>query len=129
MFFIFLDLDGLKKVNDAFGHETGDRMICDMADILRKNRNKEELLMRYGGDEFVVFGKGMSEDEVKKYVERIRKAMTELNDSHSRPYRIDASIGHNMVPCDIDRPLSSLIEIADQEMYKEKRAKHGTSVS
>ena len=129
MFFIFLDLDGLKKVNDAMGHETGDRMICDMADILRKNRNKEELLMRYGGDEFVVFGKGLSEKEVKKYVERIRKAMAELNLSGGREYRIDASIGHNMVPYDNDKPLSALIEIADQEMYKEKRKKHNSTDS
>jgi diguanylate cyclase (GGDEF)-like protein len=127
MFFIFLDLDGLKKVNDAMGHETGDRMICDMADILRKNRNKEELLMRYGGDEFVVFGKGLSEKEIKKYVERIRKAMAELNLSGNREYRIDASIGYNMVPYDNDKPLSSLIELADQEMYKEKRKKHNST--
>ena len=123
MFFIFLDLDGLKMVNDALGHETGDRMICDMADILRKNRDKEDLLMRYGGDEFVVFGKGLSEEEVKKYVERIRKAMAELNSSGNRQYKIDASIGHHMVPFDNDKPLSALIELADQDMYKEKRAK------
>ena len=127
MFFIFLDLDGLKKVNDAMGHETGDRMICDMADILRKNRNKEELLMRYGGDEFVVFGKGLSEKEIKKYVERIRKAMAELNLTGNREYRIDASIGYNMVPYDNDKPLSSLMELADQEMYKEKRKKHNST--
>ncbi len=124
MFFIFLDLDGLKKVNDAFGHETGDRMICDMADILRKNRNKEELLMRYGGDEFVVFGKGLSQKEMEKYVARIRKAMSELNSAGSRQYKIDASIGCHMVPYDNDKPLSNLIELADQDMYREKREKH-----
>ncbi len=124
MFFIFLDLDRLKMVNDAFGHETGDRMICDMADILRKNRDKEELLMRYGGDEFVVFGKGLSEAEVEKYVERIRKSMAELNESAGRQYKIDASIGYNMVPYDNTKPLSALIELADQDMYREKREKH-----
>ncbi len=124
MFFIFLDLDGLKKVNDALGHETGDRMICDMADVLRKTRNKEELLMRYGGDEFVVFGKGMSDKEVEAYVARIRKAMEELNGSDEREYTVDASIGYHMVPFDNDKPLSALIELADQEMYKEKREKH-----
>lgn len=124
MFFIFLDLDGLKKVNDSMGHETGDRMICDMADVLRKTRNKEELLMRYGGDEFVVFGKGKSAMDVEEDIERIRKAMEELSQSGTRPYVLDASIGYNMVPYDNERPLSALIEIADQEMYKEKREKH-----
>ena len=124
MFFIFLDLDGLKKVNDAYGHEMGDRMICDMADVLRKTRDKEELLMRYGGDEFVVFGKGLSESEVLEDIERIRKAMNELNSGGERIYTLDASIGHHMVPYDNDKPLSALIELADQEMYKEKREKH-----
>lgn len=124
MYFIFLDLDGLKKVNDALGHEMGDRMICDMADVLRKTRNKEELLMRYGGDEFVVFGKGKSEAEVESDIARIRKAMGELNASDDRSYTLDASIGFHMVPYDNDKPLSALIELADQEMYKEKREKH-----
>ncbi|MBO4889715.1 MAG: GGDEF domain-containing protein [Lachnospiraceae bacterium] len=124
MYFIFLDLDGLKKVNDALGHETGDRLICDMADILRKTRNKEELLMRYGGDEFVVFGKGLSVEQVEKEIETIRKAMAEINATGERQYTIDASIGFHMVPYDNDKPLSALIELADQEMYKEKREKH-----
>ncbi len=124
MFFIFLDLDGLKKVNDLFGHETGDRMICDMADALRKTRNREELLMRYGGDEFVVFGKGLSETEVEGAIAKIRKAMEELNGSGDRKYKLDASIGYHMVPYNNEKPLSALIELADQEMYKEKREKH-----
>ena len=124
MFFIFLDLDGLKKVNDEFGHEMGDRMICDMADVLRKLRNREELLMRYGGDEFVVFGKGLSSAEVEEDIARIRKAMEELNNSGDRIYRLDASIGYHIVPYDNEKPLSALIEMADQEMYKEKREKH-----
>ena len=124
MFFIFLDLDGLKKVNDALGHEMGDRMICDMADVLRKTRNKEELLMRYGGDEFVVFGKGADTGEVEEDIARIRRAMDELNTKGGRKYKLDASIGYHMVPFDNDKPLSALIELADQEMYKEKREKH-----
>ncbi|MCR5673839.1 MAG: GGDEF domain-containing protein [Lachnospiraceae bacterium] len=124
MFFIFIDLDGLKKVNDAFGHETGDRMICDMADVLRKTRNKEELLMRYGGDEFVVFGKGLNSDEVKEAIVRIRKVMADINAGGENEYTLDASIGYHMVPYDNDKPLSALIELADQEMYKEKREKH-----
>ena len=100
-------------------------MICDMADVLRKTRDKEELLMRYGGDEFVVFGKGLSVDEVEEYVRRIRRAMQEINEIGEKDYYLDASIGYHMVPYDNDKPLSVLIELADQDMYKEKRAKHG----
>ena len=50
--------------------------------------------------------------------------MEELSQSGTRPYVLDASIGYNMVPYDNERPLSALIELADQEMYKEKREKH-----
>ncbi|MCR5098120.1 MAG: GGDEF domain-containing protein [Lachnospiraceae bacterium] len=125
MFFIFLDLDGLKKVNDEYGHETGDRMICDMADVLKDTSEEEELLMRYGGDEFVVFGKGLSPEDVEAYVKRIRKAMQDTNSASERVYTLDASIGYHMVPYDNDKPLSGLIELADQDMYREKRAKHG----
>lgn len=124
MYFIFLDLDGLKEVNDVFGHETGDRVICEMADILRKTRQKEELLMRYGGDEFVVFGQGISEEELSEKVAKIRRAMAEVNDKGEREYRIDASIGSQIVPYDNTMPISQLIELADQAMYKEKREKH-----
>lgn len=124
MFFLFLDLDGLKTVNDVYGHEQGDKMICEMADILRKTRQKEDLLMRYGGDEFVVFGKGISESELNEKVEEIRRAMAEANEKEDRKYMIDASIGSYIVPYSNSLPISQLIELADQEMYKEKREKH-----
>ena len=51
-------------------------------------------------------------------------SMNELSQSGTRPYILDASIGYHMVPYDNERPLSALIELADQEMYKEKREKH-----
>lgn len=124
MFFIFLDLDGLKSVNDVYGHEMGDKMICEMADILRKTRQKEELLMRYGGDEFVVFGKGISEAELNDKIAEIRRAMAEVNEKEDRDYKIDASIGSQIVPYNNSMPISQLIELADQAMYKEKREKH-----
>ena len=124
MFFLFLDLDGLKTVNDVYGHEQGDKMICEMADILRKTRQKEDLLMRYGGDEFVVFGKGISESKLNERVEEIRRAMAETNEKEDRKYMIDASIGSYIVPYSNSLPISQLIELADQEMYKEKREKH-----
>lgn len=124
LFLLFLDLDGLKKVNDEFGHETGDQLICDMADILRKCRDKNELLMRYGGDEFVVLGEGFDTDMVNGYIKRIQTAMEEKNKKGNRKYKIGASIGYHLVSCEDKSPLSKLIDLADQEMYIEKREKH-----
>lgn len=124
LFFIFLDIDGLKQVNDIQGHEMGDKMICEMADVLRKTRDKEDLLMRYGGDEFVVFGKGLSESEVESRINTIRKTIDEVNSGDDRTYRLDASIGYHIVSYANDIPINTLIELADQDMYKEKREKH-----
>lgn len=124
LFLLFIDVDGLKQVNDIFGHEAGDKLICEMADILRKCRNKDELLMRYGGDEFVVLGNDYNEENVSQYIDRIRRAMAERNEMDGRRFRIDASIGYHMLSYDDFRPLSKIIELADQQMYLEKREKH-----
>lgn len=124
LFLLFLDMDGLKKVNDELGHETGDRMICEMADILRKCRNKNELLMRYGGDEFVVLGEGFDTDEVNRYIKNIQDAMNEKNQKDDRTYTIGASIGYRLISYDDYSPLSKQIDMADQEMYIQKREKH-----
>ena len=124
LFFIFLDIDGLKQVNDIQGHEMGDKMICEMADILRKTRDKEDLLMRYGGDEFVVFGRGLTESEIAGRINTIRKAMNEVNSKDGRTYQINASIGYHIAPYNGGASINELIELADQNMYKEKREKH-----
>lgn len=124
LFLLFIDLDGLKVVNDKLGHEAGDKMICDMADILRKCRNRDELLMRYGGDEFVVLGEGFDTAFVNHYIKNIQNAMAEINNKPDRNYTIGASIGYHLISYEDKSPLSRLIDCADQEMYIEKREKH-----
>lgn len=124
LFLLFIDLDGLKKVNDKLGHETGDCMICEMADILRKCRNRDELLMRYGGDEFVVLGEGFDTDFVTGYINSIQKAIAEANNKSNREYALGASIGYHLISYSDNSALSTLIDRADQEMYIEKREKH-----
>lgn len=123
MFFLFLDIDGLKDVNDTYGHEEGDRMICDMADVLRKTRKKDQIIMRYGGDEFVLFGTMEKGEETEKVIPDIRNYMKEINDLGDRVYKLDASVGYHPVGFDTDKSLDELICLADQEMYVEKRNK------
>lgn len=124
LFIIFLDLDNLKRTNDECGHDQGDKMICDAVDVFRKVRGKEELLMRYGGDEFVILGMGYSDEAAQKYIAKIRKALDEYNRKSTLKYPISASIGYYIVDSMTDVPLDELIEVADQRMYEEKRVKH-----
>ena len=64
---LFLNLDSLKTVNDSFGHNEGDIFIRSMGEILLKIHRHGELLMRYGGDEFVLLGYGYDDEAANEY--------------------------------------------------------------
>ena len=119
----FIDTDGLKKVNDTFGHEAGDSLIKAMADILVQISNSNYLVCRYGGDEFVVFATGMTEVETQGFKNKIQAAMVDYNESHSNEWTLDASIGCWFEQSAVDVDLNQLIELADQDMYRIKRKK------
>lgn len=123
IFVLFLDLDGLKYVNDHYGHDEGDIFIKAMATILSKEHRHGELLMRYGGDEFVVFARGYSERDAKEYVARLREDIENYNAKSDRPFTLDASMGYTIMEAAVDCDIEEIIEFADQEMYKEKREK------
>lgn len=123
LFFMFLDMDHLKKVNDEQGHDMGDRMIKAMADILDKNKRPDELLMRYGGDEFVILARGYSEETGKEYVERIHEAMRAYSEENKLVIPLEASIGYYIVDSTISEPVSTIIKLADKEMYEAKKGK------
>ena len=120
---IFADMDGLKKVNDLYGHEEGDAYIKAMANILEHNRRHGELLARYGGDEFVIVLNGYSEDGIREYIDKIRNAIGQYNARYTRAYKLDASIGY-FLEMDAEKAcLELLVELADKNMYQIKREK------
>ena len=119
----FIDTDGLKKVNDSFGHEEGDAFIKAMADILVKNCPSDYLVCRYGGDEFIVLATGITEFETQGFKQKIQTAMVDYNESHSNEWTLDASIGYCFEQNAIGVDLNEVIELADQDMYRNKRKK------
>lgn len=123
LFILFLDLDGLKMVNDRYGHDEGDSFIKAMAGVLRKVHGNGELLMRYGGDEFVVLSSDYTDEEAKAYIKRIQQEIDAYNVSVDKPYELSASMGYSLIKPEEGMNLEDLIEIADQEMYKVKKAK------
>ena len=123
IFVLFSDVDGLKKINDTYGHEAGDNLIKEMAACFKENLSSDMLAMRYGGDEFVVFGSYEKEEEVDYLIHAIQSSMERRNASGKNVFRLSASIGVSKYQAKEIGELSELIDIADTNMYEQKRKK------
>jgi diguanylate cyclase (GGDEF)-like protein len=119
---IVVDVDGLKDINDRFGHAQGDEALRAVADAIRASIRESDVVGRVGGDEFVV----LAEDEpdvTRDLVARLRRRTARCNEKHGRPFRLSLSIG--AVDWEPGDPvtLQELIERASQRMYDDKREK------
>src|SRR5712692_3913280 len=112
---LLLDLDGLKAINDGYGHLVGSRAICRLADVLRIHCRAIDTAARYGGDEFALVLPESQEDEARRVANRIREVMA--NDDE--PPRLSASIGISSYRGDGER-IEKLLSEADQHLYAEK---------
>ena len=112
---LLLDLDGLKKINDNFGHLFGSRAICRLADILRIHCRAVDTAARYGGDEFALVLPESAEDDAHRVANRIREVLAE--DTEQPP--LSASIGISTYRGDGER-IEKLLSEADQDLYAEK---------
>lgn len=120
---MFLDLDGLKVINDTYGHSTGDIAICNIADILKDSCQKNEVFCRFGGDEFIVFGADYSENAAKQLTKRINAKIKEINDLGQNPFELSASIGFVIAAPKQGEDIFYFVTEADKKMYNEKRKK------
>jgi diguanylate cyclase (GGDEF)-like protein len=115
----FIDLNGMKRVNDSLGHPEGDRLLTDLTWILRACFRVTDIVGRLGGDEFVVLAPDAGE-HADVLRERLRTAVDQFNAASERLYRISVSIG--LSRCDPVQPasLEELVEQADRRMYEDK---------
>ena len=124
MYIIFADLDRLKIINDTMGHKMGDSYIVDFANILSSCIDAYDTPLRFGGDEFVIFGVSTTEDEVKAKIKKIQEEIQTFNKNGKySPYILGVSMGYAMIKPDTDKSLFSFIESADRKMYKVKQEK------
>ncbi len=119
---IYIDLDGLKQVNDAKGHDAGDRLIVSAAKVLRESFRDSDVVGRIGGDEFVVFATGTS-TPVLEIEQRIASNIEHRNACFPDEPPLSMSIG--VIRCDPHslHSLDEMIHQADAAMYIEKRRK------
>ncbi len=119
---LFMDVDGLKEVNDNLGHHVGDRMLSDTAHILNGTFRDTDIKARLGGDEFVVLSMESFETVKKKLVTRLQKNLLKQN-QRSDDYHLSLSIGMAHYDPESSATLEELVAQADKLMYQHKQHK------
>ena len=112
---LLLDLDGLKKINDAYGHVAGSRALCRLADMLRLYSREMDTAGRYGGDEFVLILPETDAEAARLVAQRISKRLAEDGEEP----KITVSIGSAIFPDD-GESLNEILGAADRDLYREK---------
>ncbi len=131
IFLASIDMDGLKRINDGYGHGEGDAAISRFASILSGCVAKYERMTcaRFGGDEFMVFEIMREEDEADEYEGRLRDELYERLDAYNevsgKPYRLEASYGAVLRKISGYDQLDAFMREADDAMYRCKETHHG----
>lgn len=115
---VMIDINGLKHVNDNFGHEAGDEMIIAVARNLRTVFDSYGKVFRIGGDEFVAFLE-IDTKTLDEVIETLRKRLSENNGKYVKG--ITVSVGYADAKANNDKSLEDIINIADQKMYEDKQ--------
>ncbi|WP_122032101.1 GGDEF domain-containing protein [Aliivibrio sp. EL58] len=112
---VFIDLDGFKNINDQYGHQFGDQQLKETARLINQNLRKEDLLIRFGGDEFVLCFDSHSVQDIKTKMRMIRRNF----EHHFQQKDIYLSYSFGVAPLDMD--IQYALERADKLMYINKR--------
>jgi diguanylate cyclase (GGDEF)-like protein len=121
---LVIDVDAFKSVNDAFGHLAGDRVLCAVGARIHRALRVEDVLARFGGDEFVVLAVGTDQVDARQLAERLRSGVESMPMSaRGRGVRVTASIGVASLAelAANDDPLA-LLAVADARMYLAKQS-------
>lgn len=117
---LLVDLDGLKRINDRYGHRAGDEAIRGLADVIRSELRETDIGARWGGDEFAVLAPNTPEPAALALAERIRALIPET----SLPWRLSGSVGVATIDPRHDGEVvdsSTLMRAADAALYEAKR--------
>ncbi|WKY47360.1 EAL domain-containing protein [Eubacteriaceae bacterium ES3] len=117
---VFLDIDGFKTINDTLGHNAGDELLIEVGQRLRKRVRKNDLVCRFGGDEFLVMLSGIHRSgDIDQVLSHLMTVFTSPMEIRGQELFITASLGVSLYPNDGEDP-DSLIKNADLSMYYSK---------
>jgi diguanylate cyclase (GGDEF)-like protein/PAS domain S-box-containing protein len=117
---LFIDLDGLKTINDRFTHRAGDQALRAVATILQDATREVDVAARIGGDEFCLLASNATTESVEALATRIDAAVSEHNREAGNPYDVSVSIGRVLFDARSPGSVDDLIERADSAMYDRK---------
>ncbi len=119
----YLDLDGLKEINDTYGHQEGDEALQLVSTFLRQSLREADIVCRLGGDEFLIILPHCALEKAVKVWERISRAAVSYNATNEKPYIVSLSRGFAEFSPENPKTVDQLIATADREMYKHKQSK------
>ncbi|MDR6550395.1 GGDEF domain-containing protein [Paenibacillus qinlingensis] len=118
---LFLDLDGFKQVNDTYGHEIGDRLLKEVALVLNRCMNEQSTGARWAGDEFVIMVEQVGEfEQLGEIAENVMAAIQQIKEIDGLLIHISGSIGIALAPSNGVSDAKTLLQHADEAMYKAK---------
>lgn len=120
---LLIDLDGFKQINDNHGHDVGDKVLIEVANRMQATMRKEDVLIRFGGDEFIIafIPKIENPDEVKHAVDKLLEQLAnEIIMQNNLIVSMGASIGVASFPQE-EKDIESLMASADAAMYQAKK--------
>jgi len=118
----YIDLDGLKHVNDYYGHDSGDFFILKTVEVIKSCIRRDDSLSRWGGDEFILITHG-DEKAAKTVIKRIKSKLKKYNDLKEQPFELNFSYGIVEICPDNKLTFDELITAADAKMYENKMSK------
>jgi len=119
----YADMDGLKTINDTYGHQEGDNAIIAMSKLLKQTFDTHDIVGRIGGDEFVILCTSRDVEYIDVVIEKLNTLCSNYNESSFKPYQLNISIGGIAYSHNSNESLEYLISRADKLLYEEKRIK------
>ena len=117
---IYMDLNRFKFVNDTYGHDKGDELLCIFSETLEKTFGKIGFVGRMGGDEFISILVDTSEMEIKEVWKQLEDLLNEKSQTLDFPYQISSSYGYVTREKGEDTELEEIMRCADEKMYEYK---------
>jgi diguanylate cyclase (GGDEF)-like protein len=120
---LVVDIEGLKALNERFGHEAGDRALCAVAQALKRSSRSVDLVARYGGDEFVLYLSGAGQAVARVVANRVRHNVgTTTVEIGGSLHRVNVAIGFGVFPAD-GRDLRDLVSAANRALEKDRESR------